>query len=153
MFDNLFSNNSDTVNRAAFNLELTQLDRLANSLLTVAVIVSFHSTDIAEESIILGQTQQLSSQEASAFLFDINKSLALVNWINLIAGSIILNNTLARLEQDKASLSQNPSLSGKERLKGREIVVTGNTFKVIGYILAAVGNETIAESARMEADS
>lgn len=153
MFDNLFCNNSDNKSKAIFDLELNQLDRFANILFIIGAIVALQSTDITEQSIILGQIQPLSTQEESAFTYEIAKLLALANWTYLAAGILFLNTAYARLEEDEASISQNASLSSKERLLGRKIVVTGNIFKIIGYFLSATGNEIIADSTQVEADS
>lgn len=112
MFDNLFSNYLDTKNKAIFNLELVELERLANTLIFIGVIIASQADDILQQSIVLGQTQQLSSQEESAFTYDAANLLTLANLLYLVANSIYLDTTQARLKEDKASISQNPSLSG-----------------------------------------
>lgn len=153
MIDDLFNNDSDNKNRAIFDLELNQLDRFANLLFAIGTVFSFHSTDIAEQSITLKQAQQLSDQEQSAFTYDIAKLLALANWTFLTAGILFLDTSYERLKEEKASISQNASSSSEERLLGREIVTIGNIVKTIGFTLSATGFEIIADSARIETDS
>lgn len=158
MSDNLSNNNTyykTNINKdkAASDLELVQLDRLANTLFVIGTALSYLSTNVVEQSIILEQAQQLTSKKESAFIYDTAKLLALSNWIFLAAGIIFLYTSYQRFKEQETSTLQNTSLANKERLFGREMVTTGNLIRTIGYTVTAAGFEIIADSAQPKADS
>lgn len=147
--DGMMKNEDKTI----FDLKLVQFDRLGNILYILGIIFAWLSSNQTERSIIKGQRQQLSSQGKSAFIYDTSKLLALANWVYLAAGIIFLGISYARLEEDKASISNNASLPDKERILGEKMVSFGNASTAIGYALTAAGFEIIAGSTQVETSS
>lgn len=149
MFDSSLMNDlSDTATldeQSVYNLNLNEIDRFASALFTFGLYFSFASTDKTDQSIILKNTQNISTETTSGFDHDIAKTLATANWIYSLAGMLFLQTSNERLNQLEANLAENTS-ANVERISGREKVTLGNIFKVIGFLLAADGFEMIANS-------
>lgn len=141
------------INKPIFDSQLNQQDRFADLLFLLGTNYSFAAIDKVDQSILLKQEQQLSSQEESAFTYDIAKTLSLANNIFLTAGILFLDTSYQRLKEKKSIMPEDPSESDLESLSGREMITMGNLFKIIGYILAASGFEMIADSVQKESEN
>ncbi len=123
---------------------LNQQDLLANLIFFLGVLIALQAIDIDKQVI----EQQPPEQEAALSEQEIARLLAMANWSFLAAAILLLDTALDRLEDDRADTRQAPpSAPIEKKLQGRELVVTGDSFKVIGFLLAALGNEMLAESA------
>lgn len=151
--DNDDQNNEINITNPLFDEQLNEIDRFANSLFILGLHYSFLGLDKADQSLLLKQEQRLTSEEESAFTYEIAKLLSLANRIYLTSGIIILNTSFERLEQLEAVFPQNASFSDEERISGREMITAGNLLKAIGYLLSATGFEMIADSVQKETDS
>jgi hypothetical protein len=150
--DNPDSNINTNAANPLLDVQLNQIDRFAEMLFLLGTSFGFQAIEEVDRSYILKQEGELTSEEDTAFTYDIAKKLALANWIYLIAGSFVFENSAIRLNELEKVFPENPTVSDKERITGREMITTGNALKIIGYTLSAAGFEKIANSAVRESE-
>ncbi len=151
--DNPDSNINTNAANPLLDVQLNQIDRFAEMLFILGTSFGFQAINEVDRSYILKQEGELTSEEDAAFTYDIAKKIALANWIYLIAGSFVFENSAIRLNELEKAMPENPSPAQIERITGREMVTEGNALKIIGYTLAAAGFEKIANSVVMESES
>jgi hypothetical protein len=133
-------------NKNLFQLGLIQKNKAANLLFLLGVTVSFTGLNQRELSIKQSETKQFLNQESNISKYNFEKSIALANWIYLMAGIIYNNTSSASLQEIIATRPKKASLSREKNIGGSKMVVDGTLFKVIGYLSSALGRETIANS-------
>jgi hypothetical protein len=131
-----------------FELELLQKNKLANILFILGITISF--TALNKQVLSIKKTAvkpSLDHQESAVSKYNFEKSLALVNWIYLIAGLLYVYTSSTRLQDRIAARPRkSSSLLFEKGIRGNKMVVDGTIFKVIGYLSSALGREIIADS-------
>ncbi|NLI91142.1 MAG: hypothetical protein GX434_02735 [Peptococcaceae bacterium] len=119
-----------------FDLNLIYQERFGDVLFLIGTILAIISTYQAEKFTLEKLFKIIPSQNNSAY------TIAAASWIFFIASIIFAYVAIARYDEVK---STDPNVS-PVTLKGGEITAIGNIFKVIGFGLAAVGNQLKANS-------
>ncbi len=131
--------------KTAADLNLNENERIGAILFLIGTIIALISTDQTEKALTESpaQADNVSKERSQAL-----KTLALSSWIFFMASIIFAFTAFARLKElsSKASL-QNPVFD-KDTLFGLTLTFIGNFFKVIGFGLAAAGNQIRAGGAQ-----
>lgn len=131
--------------KTATDLSLNENERVGDVLFLIGTIIALISTDQTEKALLEPprQVNNVSKERSQAL-----KTLALSSWIFLIATIIFAFTALARLRQLSNEQSLQNSNPNTSNLFGLTVTTTGNFFKVIGFGLAAIGNQIRAGSAQ-----
>ncbi|HVJ48128.1 hypothetical protein [Desulfitobacterium sp.] len=119
------------------DLSLVYKERVGDILFLLGTILAIISTYQAEQSIVTKLLRIKSTQDNSA------NTTALASWLFFTASIIFANVAIIRLVELKQPTNSKVSPS---ILRGSKFTVIGNIFKVVGFGLAAIGNQLKANS-------
>jgi hypothetical protein len=150
MYSNLLKDNpkNQTVDdiKDVFDLNLIIREDFGNTLFLIGTFLSFFSSKQAETDIIQRKSESQMTQDTQSPLNSPAKTVAAASWVFLIASIVFATISYLRLNEQKATTSSSPSPTSARNLAGREISTLGSFVKVVGFALAAIGNQIIASS-------
>ena len=114
------------------DLSLVYQERVGNILFLIGTILAIISTYQAEESILSKLSKSKPKSDKSGY------SIAMASWLFLISSIVFAHVAIIRLIELTQSRGSDIS---PIVLKGSKIAVMGDIFKVIGFGLAAIGNQ------------
>ena len=113
------------------DIKLVYEERTGDIVFLIGTILAIVSTYQAEQS-ILDKLFMTESPENSAY------TIATASWLFLIASTIFAHVAIVRLAQLKKNTNKSTSHS---TIKAIQIVTIADIIKVIGFGLAAIGNQ------------
>ena len=129
--------------KTATDLQLNQNERVGDILFLIGTIAALISTDQTEKALLEPPAQaNKAAKESSQAL----KTLALSSWIFFMASIIFTVTAFARLRELNIEQSLPNSTPNTGNLFGQNVTTIGNVFKLIGFGLAAIGNQIRAGS-------
>ena len=128
-----------------YNALLNNMDRLGNIIGTMGVTLVFTATDEVEEILRREKEHTISAYVDAQMNYEVASTLANVNWLYVLAVSLFYYTSFERQQQLYETVDPANDWS-EERIRGRELVTTGDMFKILGYLLAARGFDMIADS-------
>jgi hypothetical protein len=134
---------------ALFNLNLNNLDQLSGLFFGIGLNFLFLATSETVRTVLLEEDPSLPVAIDAQLNYEIAKKLANTNWMYLLANIVLYYTATERLNQIENSLEPDRP-STQDRIQGREMVIAGDTLKILGYILSANGFERIADSSSRE---
>lgn len=133
----------------AFNYLLNDFDRLANMVGAMGVALVCRATDEVETILNREEAHTISASMDAQMNYEVAKTLATVNWLFVLTVSLFYLTSSQRQEQLYETLDPSADFA-EERIRGREMVTTGDMFKILGYTLSAKGFDMIADSTLRE---
>lgn len=124
---------NDTTN---LDLSLVYQERLGDIIFLIGTILAIISTRQAERSIIGKLLKIKFTQNDSAY------TIAAASWLFFVASIIFAYTAIIRYDE---ILETDPNVSPLT-VRGGKATAIGNIFKVIGFGLAAIGNQLKANS-------
>jgi hypothetical protein len=119
------------------DLSLVYQERVGDILFLLGTILAIISTYQAEQFIVTKLLRIKSTQDYSL------NTTAQASWLFFIASIIFANVAIIRLIELKQSTDSKVS---PLMLRGSKFTAIGNLFKVVGFGLAAIGNQLKASS-------
>lgn len=123
--------NVPAINNFELSLSLVKDERISDILFLIATIMALISTYQAEKEIIAKEFKKESLPDDSAY------TIAVTSWTFFIASIILAYVAITRYNQIATT---DPDVSPLT-LKGGKFTAIGNILSVIGYGLAAIGDQ------------
>jgi len=129
-----------------FNLELIKKDKLSDLLFLIGTLIGIYVNSKAEQDIVCPEETHTSGQSEAAEETSLTE-LVVVVILLFLGGVIILSYTArARLSKQISELDGEPDISVINNIAGSKLDILGLFFRMIGYVLSAVGNQIKADN-------
>ncbi len=151
MSDNLLSENfknpAGTISQDDLSeLKLLEIDNISSVFFLIGTFIAMYATSEAEQEIVSPGKNQPSGRSVATPTSSRSELLILFNILFFIGSILLANTASARLSKQKSDISKNGTQSEINNLKGTEIVLLGIIFRIVGYVLAIIGNKLRADN-------